>query len=63
MGRRFTKKEQEEMARTLLRHRTFLSQPYINLELTDGELVETGGNWRDEKFRRTETDNAGTDDE
>jgi hypothetical protein len=58
----FTKEDQEKLAELLFKHSKFLIHPTINLELIDGELVETGGTWREEKYRRTETDNTEQDD-
>jgi hypothetical protein len=60
--RAFSKKDQEKLADLLLKHSKFLMQPNIKLELIDGELIETDGTWRDEKFQRTETDNTEQDD-
>ena len=62
MRRRFTEKEQTKLAETLLRHSKHLTQPNINLELVDGELVETGGTWRHSNYHRTESDNTERDD-
>ena len=58
MHREFTKKDQDDFAEIVAQYKGTLGSPTVSLEIIDGKLFETGGNWRNNKIEEKPTNSS-----